>query len=342
MKLQIETNIVNWISARKRTFIILAAELLAVGALLGSAWLFNAYQPLIRDFYIANVAHQRAGDVIPFTEEIAQWSGGFKIDQNDIYAFGLESNSIWVANYVRLIVPYMTYEHVIESAWYPRAANVVPFGNTNSFHVAGRMYPNENVIFLNERYFLDPKWNDQRRALETLVHELVHIQRGNFIYGTSAELESATSAATTEILAAMCNYGDELACKSFWHEIENLSRSSLLIQLNKIGAQGLYETWANTFWRDSADTDAYSKSMRFWADSPGDLLVIREKYALVPWMDVIYGVVYDIPLDTGNPLCILDSAYDAFYISPTWYCVVIGMPFDDARYLLQDLMWILE
>ena len=339
MKLVFETNIQSFIRSQRSILCRLAILVTLVLLFVGSAWLFGAFQPLVRDFYVANYAHVRAGDPVPFTEDIAEWTGGFKIDRDNIYTFGMESNSIWVANYVRQIVPYMTYENVIAQAIYPAAANVVPFGNTNSFHVAGRMIPQDSIVFLNERYFLDDKWNDQRRALETLVHELVHIQRGNFIYGTSAELESATSAATTEILAAMCLYGDELACQSFWYEIEHLARSSLLVQLDNLGAQNLYELWANTFWRDSADVDAYLKAMRFWADSPADLMAIRVKYSLVPWMDIIYGVTRGISLDTGNPLCILEGGYET---SPTWTCKVIGMPFDDTRYLLQDLMWILK
>ena len=63
------------------------------------------------------------------------------------------------------------------------------------------MLPNDNTILLNERYVLDARWSDQRRALTTLVHELVHIQRGAYISGSSAELESATSIATVEVLS---------------------------------------------------------------------------------------------------------------------------------------------
>ncbi len=346
MRLVFETNVqdyIRWVFKFHRSILgRLVVVVVSVLLLIGAALLFDTWQPLVRDFYIANYAHVRAGDPIPFTDEITQYTGGFRIDEGNVYTFGMESNSVWVANYVRQIVPYMAYEQAISEGYYPRAANVIPFGNIDSFHVAGRMLPNDNVVFLNERYFLDGRWNDQRRALETLVHELVHIQRGNFIYGTSAELESTTSAATTEVLAAMCNYEDELACKAFWFEVESLARSSLLVQLHDLGAQHLYELWANTFWRNEAETGSYLKAMRFWSGSPDDLMAIRVKYSLKPWMGIIYGTVYGIPLDTGNPLCILDSSYDSYWASPAYTCTVIGMPFDDARYLLRNLRWIME
>ena len=342
MKFALETNVQTFVRSNRSILCRLAILVTLVLLFIGSAWLFGTFQPLVRDFYIANYAHVRAGDPIPFTDEVAGYSGGFRIDPGNIYAYGIESNSIWAADYVRLIVPYMTYEHLVNQAIYPAAANVVPFDNTNSFHVAGRMFPMENAVLLNERYFLDGKWDDQRRALETLTHELVHVQRGAFIMGSSAELESATSAATLEVLAAMCLYKDELACQAFWLDIEHLSRSSLLVQLNDYGVQGLYEAWANAFWRDDIEEGAYSKAMRFWDDSPGDLMEIREKYSLVPWMDVVFGVAYGIPLNTGNPICVLDDAYMSYWASPTYTCTVIGMPFDDSWYLMQDLMWILR
>lgn len=342
MKIRIETNIIDWIRAQKRTLAVLAVEILAVTAFVGAAWVWGAFQPVIRDFYISNYAHVRAGEAIPFTEDIAEWTGGFKIDAENIYTFGMESNSIWVANYTRKIVPYMNYEKLIANGFYPVAANVVPFPDTDSFHVAGRMIPSDSFIFLNERYFLDGKWNDQRKALETLVHELVHIQRGAFINGDSASLESATSAATTEVLAAMCNYKDELACKAFWLEIESLARSSLLVQLNAYGVQNLYESWADTFWRDDVEIGSYRKAMRFWAESPGSLMAIRVKYAIKPWVSVIYGTAYGIPLDTGNPICTASDVSVVYDNEPMYKCNVIGMPFDDTWYLLQDLMWLMK
>ena len=332
MKINIETNIRGYVGERASEFKRLAFGLLLVILLTVFALFFTAYKPLFRDFVIANIAYVKAGEKQPFTEEEAGYTGGFKLDKDSIYTYGIGSNSKWVAEYVRLIVPYMEYEHVTGQSVYPVSAAVVPLVSNSSFHVAGRMYPSDGTLVLNERYFLDTRWSDKRRALETLVHELVHIQGGAFIEGWSAELEAATSTATVEVLAGMCNYGDTLACNAFWHNVEGLARSSLLVQLHDLGNDWFYDFWADTFWRDSSEEIAYDKSMRHWSSDPEGLMTIRRKYNLVPWKNVIFGVFYGIPLNTGH------AVYDAMLYS----YVVIGMPFDDTAYLLQSFNWLFE
>ena len=237
-----------------------------------------------------------------------------------------------MSDYLRLIVPYMGYEKVTPTPYHPKSAGMMPFAGNTSFHVAGRMFPNDELILLNERYLLDQRWSDQRRALTTLVHELVHIQRGAYIEGSSAELESATSMATAEVLAAMCNYGDDLACLAFWNDISGLARSSLMVQLNDLGIGGLYNFWANLAWRDSRETDAYYKSMRYWQENMDELMVIQTKYQIVPWDGIILGVTEGIKLNTGHGVCTVHMNG----------CKIQGMPYDDAWYLLQGLIWILE
>lgn len=336
MKLVIETNIQKYLKPYRCRLAIIATLLFFF---LGAAAIWGVYQPIIRDFVVANVAHSKAGQVLPFTKEEVDvfYTRGFKVDPDSYYTYEIVSNNIWMAEYTRLIVPYMTYERVIGQAIYPSSAGSVPFGNNQSFHVGGKMLPSDNTILLNERNFLDERWNDKRRALGTLVHELVHIQRGAYISGESAEFESATSTATMEVLAAMCNYGDSLACVTFWDEIEQLSRSSLLVQLNDAGVPGWYDTWARLFWRDQVQQDAYAKAMRFWADSPGALMELRRKYSLNPWRNVIFGVAYDVLADTGHVVC--KTEHLGMFGPTKDTCKVLGMPFDDARYLLRGLMW---
>ena len=332
MKLKIDTNIQSFVSRNCRVVCLFSLYAFLVGLMVLGAYIYEGYKPLFRDFVIANTAYVLAGDKQPFTEEEAGYTGGFKLDKDSIYTYGIGSNSEWVAEYVRLIVPYMEYEYVTGVSIYPVSAAVVPMVSNSSFHVAGRMYPSDGTLILNERYFLDNRWSDKRRALETLVHELVHIQGGAYIEGQSAELEAATSTATVEVLAGMCNYGDPLACDAFWHSIEGLARSSLLVQLHDLGNDWFYDFWADTFWRDKATEIAYDKSMRHWADDPEGLMTIRRKYNLVPWKNVVYGVAYGVPLNTGH------AVYDVMMYS----YVVIGMPFDDTAYLLQGLFWILR
>ena len=170
MKFTIETNYLKpFLSRNKRTISLFTLYAVLIALFIGAALVQETVQPILRDFYIANMAEFRAGPKIPFTEEDMGYQRGFKIDENNTYSFGIESNSIWMADYLRIIVPYFGYEKVTPTPFYPKSAGLLPFMGNTSFHVAGRMFPGQDVILLNERYLLDDRWNDQRRALTTLV-----------------------------------------------------------------------------------------------------------------------------------------------------------------------------
>ena len=330
MKINLETNVRGYVSDRKSEFKILAVELLLVALFVGSSLFYAQYQPLIRDFIVANVAHSKAGLPVPFDDAV--YLRGMRTDPDDAVGYGIESNNLWMLDQTRLIVPYFYYEKVSAQGLYPAAVGSTPMYNDESFHIAGRMIsdPTGYIALLNERLFIDNRWNDQRKALEVLVHELVHVQGGNYLYGTSEELESATSIATVETLAAMCNYSHEIACEAFWLEVESLARSSLLVGLQDIGYGHLYERWAKLFWRTPQEQIEYDKSIRRWSDDPETLYIIRTKYQLIPWDTILENVPVSGRANTGFRVC------DDFA------CRVLGMPFDDIAYLFQPFSWLLE
>jgi hypothetical protein len=316
-------------SKKNKIFIF---EILLVALFIASALLYANNKPLIRDFVIANVAHIRAGEPIPFEEDEPGYTRERAIDPpNYLLTYQIQSNSFWMAEYARLIVPYFGYEFVTPNPRYPKIMGAIPFQASESFHIGGRMIPVQGgIVLLNERYFLDERWNDKRRALGVLVHELVHVQGGAYLQGESWELESATSIATLEVLAAMCNYGDTLACPAFWRNVEHFARTSLKLKLQASGLGGLYTFWANTFWRDDYEQDAFEKSMRFWENDPETLKAIYFKYNLVPWNVVVNGVATGDKLNTKHANC--DS----------YGCYVIGMPFDDITALLGNWLWLVR
>ena len=330
MRLVLETSFLRpFLQRNKRTLAFFSVYAVLTALMILGAYIFSTEKPLFRDFYIANIAHLNAGPLQPFEEDEAGYMRGYLIDDYNTWAYGIESNNMWIAEYVRKIVPYFAYDKVTDRGIYPNSAGSIPLMDMSSFHVGGRMYHDSNTIILNERYFIDAKWNDKRRALGVLVHELVHIQRKAYTAGSSEELESATSTATVEVLAAMCNYGDTLACSAFWFNIENLARTSMSLRLEELGLGYWNDLWANTFWRNDAQTDSYNKSRRFWRDSPGQLRAIQEKYYQVPWNNVIAGVVDGIKLDTMAHVC------------NQFECKVLGMPFDDTWYLMKAYLWIM-
>ena len=326
------SKVIPFLQRNKRTAGLLSLYLAGLMVMVGLALFWSAYKPMIRDFMLANIAHYRAGPVIPFEDDV--YLRGFKIDANDIYAYGIESNNTWMADQLRLITPYFFYEKVSPQGLYPKAVASVPMYNGESFHVAGRMIPDPEgyIALLNERLFIGNRWNDQRRALEVLVHELVHVQGGNYLYGGSEKLEAATSVATVEVLAALCNYDHEYACEAFWLEIESLSRASLEVALTDMGLGHLYQAWANKFWRDDAQEGAFDKAMRRWNEDPGALMVIRTKYQLVPWKEILEKYPVGGEADTGFIIWSMEDLTG----------LVLGMPFDDIAYLFEEFSWFME
>jgi hypothetical protein len=297
-------------------FLILAA---AVGVGTYKGW--QVLKPLYGDLALALVASERAGPRLPFDEDFSYLIG------NEMTIYGQLTNSPYLVNKARLIIPYFAYEKV---AFYPRYPFAIGFGvyeAYRSFHVGGTYYGQKDLVLLNERYVLDSRWDDHRDVLTTLVHELIHAQGGKFLINNDVEdLESRTQAATIEVLASMCNYGDDLACLSFWEEIEGLARVDMKVRLHEMKLDWVYELTANVLFRDRIEDKAAFKQLRFWADNQEEYWYIIRAYSLKPWGWIKAGL-RGIPLDTG----IVAAKPDDVRGTKFYY---LGMPFDDTKVLL--------
>jgi len=293
---------------------------------------------VFRDLYIASMAHNRAGDPIPF-ELIKEYDGGFgrapyRIDYvkgNLICPYcswGIRTNSEWLAEFVRYVVPFYEYEGIAppNQSVYPIQIAFFPLTGDNSFHLLGSAATWYSVVNLNERMLLKPN-ADLRQIYSTIIHELVHTQRGGFSNDRPNIIEPKTQSATLEVLAAMCNYGDDVACKAFWYEVESWARGSLWVRLRMIGLDDLYQPLANLLWRDADQEAAADKSLRHWFEDEEaehylwDIIYNYEKY---PWeVHVIPGICGQ-PMDTGQAKFVeVTSKGDVIF-------EIIGMLFDDT------------
>ena len=319
----------------KMGILVLVVTVVSLGSVGTEVWAWHNTQipQIARDAVIAVVAHQKAGEPVPV---VADYNRSQFYDQEETW--GIYTNSKWLADYATRIIPYYLRERVGEGI-YPDYIVVRPWDGDTSFQVGGRanceydpsVGRNMCVVWINARYFDDPAWQDSRDILEVFVHEMVHIQGGNFLNPQDGEtwreksaiLESNTSAATLEVLAAMCNYGDELACKTFWYELENLSRLSLRSRLRE--DVWAYDLFANLFLRSESDERASRKSDRFWAGHEYERNEIIEKYGANPWE---YHVLLYLKYGTR-----LESGTRAQYDNPGTF-VMLTLPFDDTTDLL--------
>ncbi len=284
---------------------------------------------ILRDIVIATYAHHRAGD--PITPEEGEID---YIDANLYslpYTWGIESNSKYLAGLVRQIVPMFEYEHVspVRMAKYPSRIVFVPYHGRDHIHKLGTAGSGD--VHINERLILRPDGPDERAILSTVVHELVHVQEGRFSgFAWGAVIEAPTQAATIEVLAAMCHYRNEVACKAFWGEIEDYARGALWMRLRLIGAEDLYFPLADLLWRDADDELAGDKSRRYWYqdwDHQGYLYSILFSYSKKPWEEFVIGGVCGVPMDTGHDIIDLDHPQEGVMKD-------LVMEFDDTRALL--------
>lgn len=290
--------------------------------LAGAGFVLAGGLAVARDALFAVVAHHMAGKPAAFSPGYGR---GYILDPDQ--AWGIQTNSQWLLDKTTLIVPYFASEGVSGAPRYPLELYFVPYTAHRSFVVAGSARcdnPAETMVVLNERIVLDGKWNDEADALHTLVHELVHVQGGVFCSGTSENLESNTEAAAMEVLAAMCNWDDEIACKAFWGGVESFARRSLWVQAHRVRADWLFNLWSNAYLRTADEERAARKTDRFWGNS-GERYVISYKYGYLPFRDIFLAGVWSPRLGVYTGLAVADARGRP---------LPLIMPFDDSRDLL--------
>ena len=289
---------------------------------------------------LAVIAHQKAGDPLPFGPDYT-----LSMPYPSRATYGIEVNSMWLLKNITYAVPFFAYEKVSGLPTYPEAAFFFPRTGLGSFTVGGQMNPMGGVgdggwLTLNERYLTDPQWIDEAATLATLVHELVHVQGGNYLsqdadveLSTAAEsafIESNTSAATLEVLAGMCNFRNELACAAFWQDIESFALASINTRLE----EGPYDLFRSVFLLDAEEEMADRKTDRFWAEYQEKRQEIREKYGRHPWESHVVEGLRGKALDTR-------LLYQPDMMGPVYK---LRMPFDDTfdmlGWRLNVLIWL--
>lgn len=263
----------------------LQKALTAIGALvIGAAIIFGivrAYDLIVRATYIDE--HLKGFALVGSLDNNIDM-GRFDplLTREPFVQFGIETNSKWAIDYTLRIVPLIAYEGIVEDTTYPAAVGFLPFPGDAAYTVWGMAWPASSVAFVNWRLATDETIMDEADALGVLVHELIHVQGGIFATGTSEELESATSAATVEVLAAMCNLGDDVACVAFLRDIQSPVRAALIRDLSWYGAEWVYQAYSDIFLRDRTERLIAAKSLRYWSKDPGARVEILSKYGVVP------------------------------------------------------------
>jgi len=307
----------------KLAIVYFIASLLAV-SVVGAVDFRRVAAPIARDMTVAWLASRLAGPPVP---------AEIDMDDNELLVtWDTRSNSKAIVHMAYEILPFFAVEGVSDGSHYPSVILVVPLVAEPSFVIAGQAgeTPNGPMVRLNERFL-----NDRAGLLATLTHELIHIQGGYFLnppagitgLDRSYFIESRTSTATLEVLAAMCRYGNPVACQAFWGDLESMSRRSLQAKAGRAGLLGLYEWWASAFLRDDEGDLRGEKMDRFWSSRRAEQQQIIERYGELPWEEQVLPGICGKPLITGTLRQI-----DTFEGRPVM--LVLAMPFDDTREML--------
>ena len=312
-----------WKIVRTQIIILIGLVILGVDAVIATrVWATQA--PLIaRDIALASLANAKAGERIPLPEDADYtWSELYARDSTWL----ISTNSKFLLNELLRAAPFMEYELITNDVTLPRLSAFVPLAGAESLHVLGWALPGRAAL-LNARLATSSKGGDWRVVKSTLVHELIHNQSGAFISGPSASFESRTQAATIEVLAAMCQYGDDVACASFWQEIYGAALSDLWIRVGRENANFI----ANLLWRNADQEAASAKADRYWARNRDRQRDIIDKYGRSPLVDHVFPGLCGYDMDTGH--------YVAWVIESTKPPVPVQMymPFDDTRVMFGDL-----
>ena len=263
---------------------------------------------IARALYVTELSYLRQGEGKPVDPD---YTGGDVVtlpgeDPNtDQLTWGLYSNSVWLTQLFRDVVPYYAYENLVAEGRTPVLVAFFPMDNSDSFHILGQFTPYSDAVILNERMIYDVRYNDDRSILGTLIHEGLHAQGGNYLDGGSVWLESHTVAGTLEVEAAMCNYGNEVACRTFWYDLHDLAKSTVRSYARKYNVEPLFAFFNKLFWRDSKEWTWADKAIRFWASNQGELSDILYRYDQLPFEEMVMPALcqnrwFDTGLHTTN------------------------------------------
>lgn len=309
----------------KKIFLVLGLLLVLAGAL----FVNFSFDPVVRNNLVLAIrARLEVGEKIVFVPDYSR--------DAPFQQWGITTNSVWLVDQVRQIVPYLKREGAIADAAsvgiYPGQAYFSPYIGYRSFQVGGSSYPPEDLVFINERYILrdDPS---QATVVGILVHELLHIQDQFFFQPDDIlATESVTSAATTEVLAGMCRAGRKDACQAFWSDIEVMSLSAVEARLSIHKLGWIFDPLMDLLFR----TQDQSARAEKWEQDFGSQEDVVTKYVSVPWNQLLIpGLLNHSGLRVSSPE----------HIAEPWRMgdFRFVMPLDDTEFLLGESgIWLLR
>lgn len=185
------------------------------------------------------------------------------------------------------MIPMFEYEGIVSQAKWPPKSGVnfflFPDGDSHN-HVAGRSdcanYAGLNLRFANEH----SAWYESDDAPFTLLHELAHVQQGQYICATADRdlVENSAQIAALEVGAAMVNQGNKEIFTPLVSELRGMAISATYAAAIRTKQVDRFIDFRSTLSPGAFADARFAKSRRRWSSDPVELMTILDRYNVTP------------------------------------------------------------
>lgn len=230
------------------------------------------------------------------------------------------------------VLPFFEYEGGIPLAMWPSNDGQMQAFQIADQHIHAAGQSDCSGYVLNYRFY-NPfsEWFGEGSWYATVVHELVHVQQfdlcdkiDNFYIELTAEIVS------TEVLAAMVNYGDWNATWALVDKLRGMAMSaSYGIDLRDGDISRYMELREQIFGDDPYRLAGFLKSRRHWEADPDRLEFILDAYSIAVLEQITQAILYDDEMEVEGLILPPGRIIEGKFVP--------GPPFklDDLAYFLE-------
>lgn len=196
------------------------------------------------------------------------------------------------------MTPMFEYEGIVSQANWPPKDGIgfilFPDGDSHN-HVAGRSdcanYAGLNLRFANEH----SSWYQDEDAPFTLLHELAHIQQGQYICATADRdlVENSAQIAALEVAAALVNQGNKELLTPLVSELRGMAISAAYASAIRTGQTTQFIDFRSKLSPGAFADARFAKSQRRWSSNPIELMTILDRYNVVPLLMISNAIRHD-------------------------------------------------
>ena len=185
------------------------------------------------------------------------------------------------------MIPMFEYEGIVSQAKWPAKDGVgfILFRDGDSHnHVAGRSdcanYAGLNLRFANEH----SAWYEDEDAPFTLLHELAHIQQGQYVCATANRdlVENSAQIAALEVASALVNQGNKEMLTPLVSELRGMAISAAYASAMRTGQTTQFIDFRSKLSPGAFADARFAKSQRRWSSNPIELMTILDRYNFTP------------------------------------------------------------